>query len=315
MYDPVDDEIDEEWQQALHAAFEREPAPAKLCLQVERRLFDARQAQGVPLFRMLSLSTRSASSSLWSIAAHAAVFAAIALALLHGERETIVKTHPAIAEVDVQAYLPKPGPAGGGGGGGAHDILPASKGRLPKFQQQPLVPPMLAVNDHPKLKEEPAIVMPKDVQVASDLPNLGDPRTSIVALASNGTGDKAGIGTGVGGGIGPGNGNGYGPGSGGGYGDGMYQVGGSVTAPKLIYAVDPEFTDEARRVKFQGDCMVTLIVDAQGKPQRIRVVQPLGMGLDERAVEAVKQYRFKPATFKGKPVPVEINVEVIFRIL
>jgi periplasmic protein TonB len=314
MYDPVDYEIDEEWQQALYAAFEREPAPAKLSLQVERRLFDARQAQGVPLFRLLSLSTRSASSSLWSMAAHAAVFAAIALVLLQGKRANVLKTHTPVAEIDVKAYLPKPGIAGGGGGGGAHDILPASRGKLPKFQQQPIVPPMLSVNDHPKLTAEPAIVMPKDVAVASDLPNLGDPRTSVVGLASNGTGDRAGIGTGSSGGVGPGNGNGYGPGDGGGYGNGLYRVGGSVTAPKIIYAVDPEFTDEARRAKFQGDCTVTLIVDAQGLPQRIRVVQRLGMGLDERAVEAVKQYKFKPATFKGKPVPVEINVEVIFRI-
>src|ERR1700744_3328910 len=103
MYDPAQLENDHEWQQALYAAFEREPAPEKLCLQVERRLFDARQSQGVPLFRMLSLSTRSAWSSLWSIAAHAAVFAALALALLHPKRETILKNHPNVTDVDLKA--------------------------------------------------------------------------------------------------------------------------------------------------------------------------------------------------------------------
>jgi periplasmic protein TonB len=314
MYDPVDGELDQEWQQALYAAFEREPAPAKLALQVERRLFDARQAQGVPLFRLLSLSTRSAWSSLWSVAAHAAVFAAIALVLLHSKSATVVKTHPTVTELAVQAWIPKAGQAGGGGGGGSHDILPASKGRLPKFQQQPIVPPMLAVNEHPKLEQEPAIMMPKDMQVASDLPNLGDPRTSVVGLASNGTGDRSGIGTGLGGGIGSGRGGGYGPGEGGGAGDGLYQVGGGVAAPQLISYVDPEFSDEARRAKFQGDCTVSLIVDVHGVPQDMKVVQHLGMGLDERALEAVKQYRFKPAMYKGKPVPVAINVEVIFRI-
>jgi protein TonB len=83
---------------------------------------------------------------------------------------------------------------------------------------------------------------------------------------------------------------------------------------QVIYAVDPEFSDEARRAKFQGMCVVTLIVDAQGNPQGVHVVGHLGMGLDERAAAAVRQYKFKPATLQGRPVPVEIIVEVIFRI-
>jgi TonB family protein len=146
------------------------------------------------------------------------------------------------------------------------------------------------------------------------MPNLGDPQTSIAGPASNGSGELAGMGTGTGGGIGPGRGNGYGPGEGGGYGGSVYQVGGGVAAPKLIYGVDPEFSDEARRAKFQGICIVTLIVDAQGNPQRVHVAGHLGMGLDERAVAAVKQYKFKPATLGGRPVPVQVNVEVDFRI-
>jgi TonB family protein len=122
------------------------------------------------------------------------------------------------------------------------------------------------------------------------------------------------MGTGSGGGIGSGKGNGYGPGEGGGYGGGLYHVGGGVSAPQLVFAPDPEFSDEARRAKYQGVCVVSLIVDAQGNPQRVQVVRHLGMGLDEKAVEAVKQYKFKPATLQGKPVPVEVNIEVNFRI-
>ena len=72
------------------------------------------------------------------------------------------------------------------------------------------------------------------------------------------------------------------------------------------FAPDPEFSDEARRAKYQGVCVVSLIVDAQGNPQRVQVVRHLGMGLDEKAVEAVRQYKFKPATLQGKPVPVEV---------
>ena len=75
-----------------------------------------------------------------------------------------------------------------------------------------------------------------------------------------------------------------------------------------------EFSDEARRAKYQGVSVVSLIVDAHGLPQRIRVVRKLGMGLDEKAVEAVKQYKFKPSMYQGKPVPVEITIEVNFHI-
>jgi TonB family protein len=223
-----------------------------------------------------------------------------------------------VTNIDVPQYMPiaPKGPQmGGGGGGGSHDILQAPKGRLPKFEDQPIVPPMVIKNDHPKLAADPAIMMPKDIQLPNNnLPNLGDPRTSVVGPASNGTGSGAGMGTGSGGGIGSGKGNGYGPGEGGGYGGGLYHVGGGVSAPQLIYSPDPEFSDEARRAKYQGVCVVSLIVDAQGNPQRVAVVRHLGMGLDEKAVEAVKQYKFKPATLQGKPVPVEVNIEVNFRI-
>ena len=89
---------------------------------------------------------------------------------------------------------------------------------------------------------------------------------------------------------------------------------GGVSAPKLIFAPDPEYTEQARRAKYQGVCVVSLIVDAQGKPEHVQVVRHLGMGLDKKAVEAVKQYTFKPATLRGQPVVVEVNIEVNFRI-
>ena len=317
MYEPNLYETDEEFEQALYAAFGREPAPHTLIMHVEQRLLAARRIPAVPTFGLWRVSTRSAWSSLWSIAAHAAVFALIALLLLQGRRGSVLKTQAALTQIDVKPFLPiaAPGSAGGGGGGGAHDILQAPKGKLPKFEQQPIAPPMVIRNDHPKLAQEAAIMMPKDLQLPNnDLPNLGDPRTSVVGPLSNGTGAMAGMGTGAGGGIGSGRGNGYGPGEGGGYGGGMYRVGGGVAAPQLIYSVDPEFSDEARRAKFQGVCVVSLVVDAQGNPQRVQVVRHLGMGLDQKAVAAVRQYRFKPATLQGRPVPVEVNIEVNFRI-
>jgi periplasmic protein TonB len=317
MYEPNMYEADTELEQALYSAFVRVSAPDDLILRVEQRLLGARLALAVPSFRLLSLQTRSAWSSVWSMAAHAGAFALIVLLFLHARDQGLVKTHATLTQIDV--FLPMSAAAkqssGGGGGGGAHDILQAPKGKLPKFEQQPIVPPMVVKNDHPKLTQEAAIVMPKDLQLPNNnMPNLGDPRTSVAGPVSNGTGDLGGMGTGSGGGIGSGRGNGYGLGEGGGFGGGLYHVGGGVAAPQLIFAPDPEFSDEARRAKFQGVCVVSLVVDAQGNPQRVQVVRHLGMGLDQKAVDAVKQYRFKPATLQGKPVPVEVNIEVTFRI-
>jgi TonB family protein len=312
-------ETDAELEQVLRAAFGRVSAPDDLILRVERRLLAARPAARVPSFSLLSLSTRSVWTSVWSIAAHASVIALIALLLLSGRNQYILKSRATLTPIDIKPFVPMSTAAkdsmGGGGGGGAHDLLQAPKGKLPKFEQQPIVPPMVVANEHPKLTQEAAIMMPKDIRLPdNDMPNLGDPRTSVAGPASNGTGALGGMGTGSSGGIGSGNGDGYGPGEGGGYGGGIYHVGGGVAAPQLLFAPDPEFSEEARRAKFQGVCVVSLVVDAQGNPQRVQVVRHLGMGLDQKALAAVKQYRFKPATLQGKPVPVEVNIEVTFRI-
>ena len=104
------------------------------------------------------------------------------------------------------------------------------------------------------------------------------------------------------------------PGSGGNIGGGVRRIGGGGSAPQLIFQVEPEFSEEARKAKVAGNVLVTLIVDAAGHPQRVRVLRGIGMGLDEKAVEAVRQYRFKPAMEGGKPVPVEVNIDVNFQI-
>ena len=260
---------------------------------------------------------RGKASSIISISLHVLIIALILWGFL-AVKNVVTKKNQQVTNIDVPQFMPiaPKGPQmGGGGGGGSHDILQTPKGKLPKFEEKPIVPPMVIKNDKPKLAMDPSIMMPKDIQLPNNnLPNLGDPRTSVVGPASNGSGSGAGMGTGSGGGIGSGKGNGYGPGEGGGYGGGLYHVGGGVSAPQLVFAPDPEFSDEARRAKYQGVCVVSLIVDAQGNPQRVQVVRHLGMGLDEKAVEAVRQYKFKPATLQGKPVPVEVNIEVNFRI-
>jgi TonB family protein len=93
----------------------------------------------------------------------------------------------------------------------------------------------------------------------------------------------------------------------------IYHVGGDVSAPQLIFSVDPQFSEEAKRAKYQGVCVISLVVDAEGNPQRVQIVRHLGKGLDKKAVEAVKQYRFKPGMLNGNPVAVEVNIEVNFR--
>ncbi len=81
-----------------------------------------------------------------------------------------------------------------------------------------------------------------------------------------------------------------------------------------MFAPDPQYSEKARQAKYQGVCVISLIVDEQGNPMRVQVVRHLGMGLDKKAVEAVKAYRFKPAMRFGKPVAVEVNIEVNFRL-
>jgi protein TonB len=119
---------------------------------------------------------------------------------------------------------------------------------------------------------------------------------------------------GNGSGLGSGYGSGLGSGTGGNYGGGLKKIGGGVSSPELIFKVDPEFSEEARKAKFAGIVLVNLVVDQNGNPQNVHVLRGVGMGLDQKAVAAVKQYKFKPAKEAGKPVAVELNVEVNFQI-
>jgi protein TonB len=218
-------------------------------------------------------------------------------------------SHPPIALT--QLTVPPPPPVAPkvekiGGGGGAHDLAPVSQGKLPKFAQQQIVPPKAPPTIPPKLAVDPTVVMQKDLKMPdTTMPNLGMPNSSLKGLS---------LGNGSGGGIGSGSGNGIGPGSGGNTGGGVFHIGGAVKAPTVAYSVEPEFSEEARKAKFSGNVQVYLIVDEQGNPTHVRVARGVGMGLDEKAVEAVRQYKFHPATQNGKPVKVDLYMEVNFQI-
>jgi periplasmic protein TonB len=201
----------------------------------------------------------------------------------------------------------------GGGGGGGNDMIAPIQGNPPKIELNPILRPQVAILDNPKLAVNPAIAAPPDIKLPENptMPNIGVPHSYNVTMPSNGPGGPMGIGTGPGGSVGSGNGPVWGPGT-----DGMVYLPGNVgvTAPIPINTPEAEFSDEARQQKYQGICLVALIVDAHGYPQNVHVVQRLGMGLDEKALEAIRKYRFKPAMKDGKPVLAAMTIEVDFRL-
>jgi protein TonB len=193
-----------------------------------------------------------------------------------------------------------------GGGGGAHDNAPVAKGHLPKLEPQQIVPPKAPPTIPPKLAVDPSVVVQKDLKMANNtMPNLGLPSSTLPG-ASLGNGGK--------GGIGSGNGPGIGPGDGGNTGGGLEHIGGGVSKPIPLYTPEPEFSEEARKAKFSGSVQVYCIVDEQGNATNVKVVRPIGMGLDEKAVENVRSYKFKPAMKNGKPVRVPMWIDVSFDI-
>lgn len=218
--------------------------------------------------------------------------------------------------VNISPYVlpPSSTKAGGGGGGGDRDKLAASKGALPKLARDQVTPPAVIVrNEAPKLTVDPSVVVPPNIPLPH-VGQLGDPLSNVLGPASNGTGSGGGIGSGSGGGVGSGRGPGVGPGWGGGIGGGPYRIGGGVSAPKPLFTPDPEYSEEARKAKFQGTVVLWLVIGSDGKAHEIRVARALGMGLDEKAIEAVRTWRFDPAKKDGQPVAVQMNVEVSFRL-
>jgi len=218
--------------------------------------------------------------------------------------------------VDISPYVLPPSftKAGGGGGGGDRDKLAAPKGALPKLSREQITPPAVVIrNEAPKLAVDPTVVVPPNISLPHT-GQLGDPLSAVLGPPSNGPGSGGGIGSGSGGGVGSGRGPGVGPGWGGGIGGGPYRVGGGVSAPKPLYTPDPEYSEEARKAKYQGVVVLWLVIGADGHPREIQIARRLGMGLDEKAVEAVRTWRFDPARKDGQPVAVQMNVEVSFRL-
>jgi periplasmic protein TonB len=248
-----------------------------------------------------------------------AVVAVLALTASPVVQQKVKETVTLIMPTDLAPPPPmkvKPQVIQGGGGGGDRSPLPAARGKLPKFALQQFTPPQQVIaNPNAKLTMDPTLIGPPDLKMPNiDSNQWGDPMAKI-GPPSNGPGSGGGIGSGKGGGIGSGSGGGLGPGEGGGVGGGVYRVGGGVTAPSLLQKIEPEYSEEARKAKYQGTVTLYIQVDPNGKAINMRVLHSLGLGLDEKAMEAVKKWKFKPGTKDGKPVTVEAQIEVNFRLL
>jgi TonB family protein len=251
-----------------------------------------------------------------SLAIHTAALALLLFAThqVVTHRAEIVKALGPV--IDVGSYVPLPSSAkhvGGGGGGGYRDKLQASKGVPPKFDMNQITPPTVVVrNDNPKLKVDQTVMVPPQVKL--NQPGNVGVLNSLLSVPSNGTGYGSGVGETCCGGLGSGHGRGVGPGETAGIGGGVFQVGGGVSPPRIKYKTEPEFSEEARKAKHQGTVLLSVVVGPDGKVHDARVVRSLGLGLDEKAIEAVRAWLFEPAEKNGRKVAVQVGIEVNFRL-
>jgi periplasmic protein TonB len=201
----------------------------------------------------------------------------------------------------------------GGGGGGLKEKLPPQKGDPPKPSTHPFVPPTARIeNMAPVLSMDQAILADPSAALPHNL--IGDPN-GVIGVISAGPGTNGGIGTGDHGGVGPRKGEGAGP-----DGDDRGLSGNAgfrerITDPVLLWKTEPEYTDEARKAKLQGSVFLRVVVNERGQAESITVTQGLGLGLDDRAIDAVAKWKFRPAMRAGKPVPTVAIIQVTFRLL
>lgn len=243
-----------------------------------------------------------------SVGLHVALLSLLGLGLV------LAKNAPRVLDLrdnatPISIYVP----LHGGGGGGEAGKLDASKGPRPRLTAEQLAPPVVVTTQHqPKLTVDPSLIGTPKLTVPENT-RIGDPLSALVT-PSGGPGVRSGIGTGSSGGDGPGTGPGLGPGSLGSSGEGVFSTGHGVTAPRAIYSPDPAYSDEARKAKYQGTVGLWAVVGADGRPRDIWVSNSVGMGLDENAVAAVRTWRFEPGTKDGRPVTVQVYIEVNFRL-
>ncbi|HMD33541.1 MAG TPA: TonB family protein [Vicinamibacterales bacterium] len=257
-----------------------------------------------------------------SVVAHIVVVIAAFLLIRYVPRaETSVAILPEKPNQNI-IWLSEPGPGGGGGGGGNRMKEPPRQAEMPgkdkitvPVEKKPALEPpkQVAKNEPPPDQLNiPALTM---AAAKDTLPGALDAPPGPPTL-SQGSGSGGGSGTGTGTGIGPGTGSGLGPGSGGGTGGGAYKPGNGVSLPQLIREVKPAYTSDAMRAKVQGTVLVQCVVRQDGSVGDVEVIRSLDstFGLDQEAIKAAKQWRFRPGTRLGEPVPVLITIELTFTL-
>jgi len=243
-------------------------------------------------------------AGLTSVLIHSGV---VAMLLLLGTLKPVQRIMKESVTLIAPSLKPYQAEHRGGGGGGGRSPVEASKGKLPQIAHQQFTPPRVDPTDS-KLPMVPTIIGDVPTMAAT---NVGDP-LGKAGVPSNGPGFGGGIGSGSGGGVG----SGIGIGSGGsGFGGGVYRIGGGVSMPSIIHKVEPEYSEEARKAKWQGTVTLNVIVDETGHARNIQVAQSLGLGLDQKAMEAVEKWLFKPGLKDGKPVAVFATIQVTFHLL
>jgi TonB family protein len=232
------------------------------------------------------------------------------------------------AEPMRMVFMMTPGPGGGGGGGGLRQKAPPPKalreGRRRESSPMPVRTPPPRVEPAPappEPKPEPLNAEPLPAVVAPIVAAPADNRDRAGVLeearnenATRGSGTGGGVGSGRGTGIGDGDGSGVGPGTGGGTGGGPFRPGSGIDPPRLLREVKADYTDDARRRGIEGDVVLEIVVRHDGTVGNVTVLKRLGGGLDDRAVQAVRQWRFAPASRRGSPVDVIVEVAVEFKL-
>jgi protein TonB len=240
----------------------------------------------------------------------------------------VLSTEPPLDDKMRLVYVATPGPGGGGGGGGRRQPMPAPKalreGRraisspLPVRRPPPPVQPVAAPPPPtpPPLNSEPlpVLVAPIVSAPADDRNRIGVLESARTEAESHGPGQGGGAGTGTGTGLGQGDGSGVGDGSGGGTGGGPYRPGSGIEPPRLLREVKADYSEDARRRGLEGEVVLEIVVARDGTVRDVKILRRLGSGLDERAVAAVRQWRFAPATRKGIAVDVVVEVAVEFNL-
>jgi protein TonB len=243
----------------------------------------------------------TARSQAISLGIHGALLALLLLFASQSIRLPLEPTAPVHA-IPLTLFRP-PKAVESRGGGSNQTALPAKRGSPPPTARRTFIPP--TSSPHPLLALPITIAF--DIPTDNTSPNIGDPLSRLPngglgANGVNGIGNRGccqGIGESQSGppGIGP------------------IQRGRGVTPPQLLYKVDPEFSEDARKAKHQGVVVLSIVVDARGNVRNIRLLQQLGLGLDEKAIEAVSHWRFRPGLLDGKPVATEATVQVNFQLL